>query len=236
MYHSEHLLTRMSIGKIANIGVFYLEGFVIRFGGGMNLRSTKVQNFILAIGMLFILIGVYLLIAVSAEQTAGFFVFLRFLCLSGAGMVLLFLSLVVTKNCIHVFFGLNLLFFGILALIIDLKIFSVGLKELWPFLVISSGISLLPAGVYKLHEIKPSFFFPALVLIFLGLSLLPFSLHLVDVSLRKVVTFWGPIFCIALGLLLVMLFLFQQKNNFPYIDDDSDGKIGDFDSFLGDEP
>ena len=190
----------------------------------IHFNSLKMQNFLLAVGMCLILFGIYFLVAFRTDSTACTAIFLRFMCLSGGGMLLLFLSLVVIKSFLLVFVGLNLVCFGILALVIDSHVVSFGLKELWPFLVISAGLSLFPTGLYHAKRIKSIYLFPGIVLVFCGIFLLPFSLHLAGISLKKFFLMFYPLAFILMGLSLVAVFFIQQthQKNFPYMKDDSE--------------
>ena len=185
---------------------------------------NNLQNFLLAFGLSCILFGIYFLVSFSAKGTTGLSVFLRFMCLSGFGMVILFFSIACFKNYLLIFVGTNLVFFGILALIIDTNVSGLKLNELWPFLVVSSGLSLLPAGLYRTKRIKSVYLFPGIALLFSGLFLLPFSLHIVGLSFKKFASIAFPIIIILLGLILVIVFFYQQthQKNFPYMNDDSE--------------
>jgi len=185
---------------------------------------NNLQNFLLAFGLSCILFGIYFLVSFSAKGTTGLSVFLRFMCLSGFGMVILFFSIACFKNYLLIFVGTNLVFFGILALIIDTNVSGLKLNELWPFLVVSSGLSLLPAGLYRTKRIKSVYLFPGIALLFSGLFLLPFSLHIVGLSFKKFASIAVPIIIILLGLILVIVFFYQQthQKNFPYMNDDSE--------------
>lgn len=187
-------------------------------------NSQKMQNFLLAVGMSCILLGIYFLVAFHSAAETGAAVLLRFMCLAGVGMLLLFLSLVLVKSFLLVYVGLQLVFFGILALVIDSHIVRAGLKELWPVLVVSSGVSLLPAGLYRAKRIKSIYLFPGIVLVFLGLFLLPFSLHVTRISLKKLFLTFYPLAFILMGLSLVVVFFYQQthRKDFPYMTDDSE--------------
>ena len=190
----------------------------------LHFNSLKMQNFLLAVGMSCILFGIYFLVAFRAAAGAGIAVFVRFMCLSGVGMLLLFLSLVLIKSYLLVYVGMQLVFFGILALVIDSNIVSAGLRELWPVLVVSSGVSLFPAGLYRAKRIKSIYLFPGILLVVIGLFFLPFSLNLTGVSLKKFFLAFYPLAFIFMGLILVVVFFYQQthRKNFPYMTDDSE--------------
>lgn len=195
-------------------------------------NSPKVQTFLLAFGLSCILFGVYFLVSFSAKGSTGFSVFMRFMCLSGFGMVILFFSILLFKSYLLVFIGTNLVFFGILALIIDTNVSGLKLSELWPFLVVSCGLSLFPAGLYRTKKIKSVYLFPGIALLSSGLFLLPFSLHIVGLSFKKFAAIAVPIIIIILGLTLVVVFFYQQthQKNFPYMNDseiESRGAEGD---------
>ena len=190
----------------------------------MKIRFSNFQNLLLAFGLSCILFGIYFLVYFSAKGSTGINIFLRFMCLSGFGMVILFSSIVFFKNYLLVFIGMNLVFFGILALVIDTNVLGLTLNELWPLLVVSCGLSLFPSGLYRTKRIKSVYLFPGIALFVLGLSFLPFSLRIIGLSFKKFASISLPIIVILLGLILVVVFFYQQshKKDFPYMTDDSE--------------
>jgi FtsH-binding integral membrane protein len=97
------------------------------------------------------------------------------------------------------------------------------MRQTWPVMVIAAGISLVPAGLYKLRRMKSIYLFPAISLIVLGIFFSLFSFHILKVSLSTFIHQWWPLFFVIIGVILVVLYFIQQirRKDFPYMDDDS---------------
>lgn len=184
-------------------------------------KNTVRQNILLAAGLLLVLAGIFLFVKTFASVTKVFA--LRpvvFLC---AGAVFIFLALAFTKNSIFFFLGITSVLFGIISILTDTGITPLSMKELWPTFVIACGISLFPAGFYKMKRVRTVYLFPAIMLVLLGSLFLMFSLHIIKMPFSRFIAFTWPIFIMLFGLTLVVIFLWQQTHhkNFPYMVDDS---------------
>lgn len=184
-------------------------------------KTTVQQNIILGIGLCLMLVGLFLLVK-AMPSSRKVFAF-RPVILLGIGVVSLFMALAFTKNSMFIFCGIDFLLCGVISLLMDSGIIMLKMKEMWPSIVIASGISLLPAGFYRRKRIRTVYLFPALMLIILGTLFLLFSLHVFTIPLTKFIAMWWPIVIIGFGLFLVILFLWQQHHQqiFPYMQDDS---------------
>lgn len=179
------------------------------------------MNIMLALGLCLVLLGIFFLVAVST--TAVRVIAVRPAILLGIGVVCLFLSLAFMQNSLLIFAGLFCLLCGICTLLIDTKIISYTLRELWPTIMINMGLALFPAGLYKLKRVRTIYLFPAIMMVVLGAFFLLFSLRVVHLSLASFVSRWWPVVLLGGGIALVVIFLVQQANSkhFPYMEDDS---------------
>lgn len=184
-------------------------------------KYTVQQNIMLAMGLLLLLAGVFMLVKLSSSATNVFAV--RPVILMSLGVVVLFLSLAFTQNSLFVFVGLLFLLCGGVTLLTDTGITPHNMKQLWPLFVVSCGVALFPAGVYKLKRIRTVYLFPAIMLVLFGCVFLLFSMHVVGMSFTKFIIRWWPLILVAFGIGLVVLFFIQQvrHKDFPYMVDDS---------------
>ena len=184
-------------------------------------KNAVRQNILLAAGLLLVLAGIFLFVKAFASATKVFAIRpVVFLC---AGAVFIFLALAFTKNSIFVYLGTTSVLFGIISILTDTGITSLSMKELWPAFVIACGVSLFPAGFYKMKRVRTVYLFPSITLVALGVLFLMFSLHIIKMAFSHFIAFTWPVFIMLFGIFLVVIFLWQQKHHkdFPYMVDDS---------------
>ncbi len=187
-----------------------------------KVPQTKVvikQNVILGIGIIMMIAGIFLLSGSLSGRTC-FFAFRTVLLLSFGGIAF-FMALALAQNSFLFFVGLTCFLSGILTLIIDMKVVHLGMKELWPVLVIILGLALIPAGLYHLRRIRTIYLFPAIFLICMGVVFLLFSLKIIKAGFLTVAAKIWPVTIIVGGLALIIVFFVQQnhKNLFMMKDD-----------------
>ena len=185
-------------------------------------KYTLKANIYLAIGFVFVVSGVFLLVASFVEPDKVFTI--RAFVALCAGAVLLFFAFAFTESGAFMFTGLVSVIFGVLSLLIDSSLISLTLKELWPILVIGCGVALIPSGLYTQRRIRSIYLFPAIMIICLGVIFLLFSLNVIKESFAGFMAKWWPVAFILGGIAIIAVFLVQQsKYNkiIPYMKDDS---------------
>lgn len=178
-------------------------------------------NAVLAAGLVLILVGIFLMVKHSEHATKVFA--LRPVILLSVGAIALFVSIAFTESGNTLYVGLFCVMMGIVMLMVDTHIIRYSLKEMWPTIMISSGVALFPASLYKLRRIRTVYLFPAIMLIMLGMMFLLFSMHIFPFSFREFISKWWPLLVIMGGFLLIAIFFVQRANSkrFPYMKDDS---------------
>jgi len=169
----------------------------------------KKYNTLLAVGISCIILGALLLIGRFASASFSFISWINVFAIFIGGV---FLYLCATK--IHrgwtIFFGCFFILNGFFIIIVKLGILSLGIKQLWPFIVIFSAFSLFFSGIYKYKRIVAVYFVPSVVLILLGIFFLQFSMHIIKVPIRIFAATWWPLLFIFIGIgLLITFFGFQ---------------------------
>lgn len=188
----------------------------------MKKLTATTLNMILALGVICILAGILFFVRVSAKLDAHIETWT--VCLTVIGAVVFYLSLIKFNYALVFFSGLFFVLSGFFFMIVNSGVVQTGVSGLWPFVIVLAGISLMLTGIAKDRRIRVSYFFPSLMLIFLGLFFLLFSLDIIEMSFRKWISIFWPLFPFFLGLSLIVLFLIQQNPaaHFPYDTGDSD--------------
>ncbi len=86
------------------------------------------------------------------------------------------------------------------------------MTELWPIMVILSGLVLIPLGFIRYGFLPISFIVSAFVLFLLGFLFLLFSLNVIEMSITEFVSKWWPAVFIFFGLALIILFFYSKKH------------------------
>ena len=119
-------------------------------------------NAVLAAGFVLIVAGIFLMVKHSAHATKVFA--FRPMVLLGIGVAALFVSIAFTESGNTLYVGLFCVMMGVVLLLIDTHTIRYSLKELWPTIMISSGLALFPASIYRLKRIRTVYLFPAIML------------------------------------------------------------------------
>lgn len=190
----------------------------VRFSWG---KPSVMQDIVLALGLVLILIGILLSVKASSHALKDF-AFRPFIILL-VGIVMLYLGVAVTRNDRFLFLGILFVLQGIVFLLKDTGIIHFRFREIWPTLMISCGIALFPAGLYRVKRIRAIYLFPAIMLVLFGGAFLLFSMHVFPFTFVQFIVKWWPLFIVLTGVLLVAVFFVQQTNleQFPYMEDDS---------------
>lgn len=180
------------------------------------------QNIILAIGLVFIAVGIILgacnfSAAESANLRPAIIVIL-------VGALFLFFGLGFLRNSFIVFIGFMIFLLGIPVLLSTLEIIQLSPFKMVPYAMMSAGISLFLVGLYKFRRVRSSYTFISATLLVLGVFFWLFSTGILKFSLTTFVSRWLPLLILVLGVALVAVFYVQQilKKDFPYFEDEKD--------------
>lgn len=101
-----------------------------------------------------------------------------------------------------------------LALVSLVSFFSgladLSLRQYWPLLAISAGISMIPTGCIRYRKLKPVFIVPATTFILLGGFFSIFSLGFSSMRFRTFLYYTWPAFFISAGIILFLLWSFNR--------------------------
>lgn len=170
------------------------------------------RKFILAIGLLCIGAGVLFFALTQSIFTNKFFA-LRAFFLIVVGAFLFYRSLTVHKNSTLFFISLVILLNSFLLMAIDIALLPFRLVQIWPFMVILCGLSLIPASFYKYGKINSRYIVPSVMITSMGVFFLLFSLDIIQMSFVAFSAQWWPLFLVIAGLLLVALFFYGKKKD-----------------------
>ena len=176
------------------------------FDGGF---MPKKYNTLLAVGISCIILGAILLVARFASANFSFISWVTIFAVLTGGL-LLYLCATSIHRAWTIFLGCLLILNGFFIFIVKLGVLPVGMGQLWPFFVIFSSFSLFFSGIYKFKRIVAVYFVPSLVLVFLGVFFLQFSLHIIKVPIRYFAAMWWPLLFIFVGIGLLITFFYIQ--------------------------
>lgn len=178
---------------------------------------------LLAIGFLCIFVGITCLLMLPAKKAEGF-LSIFFIVLMFIAAVVIYVSLVFRKS-ILLYVGLNLLIYSVAALVANANPITLGLNKLWPLVMISFGITLVPSGYLKYKKIRTVYIIPASALVFLGTVFALFAFHIIKTPFRIFVAYMWPVILIGAGLVLVGYYIYSLNNKEKFIDDSDDSEL-----------
>ncbi|MCQ2580176.1 MAG: hypothetical protein MJ159_05730 [Treponemataceae bacterium] len=172
----------------------------------------KKYNTLLAVGILCIIFGVFLLVARFMSVGFSFVSWINIFAVIIGG-VLLYLCATKIHRGWTIFTGSFFILNGFLLFIAKSGLLSVGMWQLWPLVLVFSGFSLFFSGLYRYKRIVAVYFVPFLVMVVLGFFFLLFSLHIIKGSIRFFAAMWWPLLFVFVGIGLLVTFFYIQKTN-----------------------
>lgn len=194
----------------------------------MKKFTVTALNLILAVGVIFILAGLFLISYFSSDVIDKIPLPGVLMMISGA--CIFYVTLVWIKRASAFFAGLYIFACGALFTFIDFNVVESGLDVLWPLFSIFGGICLILTCVFRHGKIRGVYLLPSLILTALGCLFLLFSFHIIHWSFVGFFSKWFPFILIFLGAILVGIFIYQRKAGgaFPYdrdeLSDDTDDR------------
>ena len=180
--------------------------------------KNKFFRSLLAIGFLFFLTGIILMLILPAKRVDSFSSFF-FLFLIIVSTFVIYMS-IICNNYLFLYLGLNLFVYSIGATIIKINFLESELKRLWPIMLISFGITLIPAGYIKMKKIKTVYIVPATFLSILGIVFMLFSFKIIKVSFGTFFKYAWLVLLILAGLFLIIYYFYSQTSTKTLLDDD----------------
>ena len=195
----------------------------------MKKPNIKLLNTILAFGMLLLLAGILVVLGFAGGSQTTLWCILS-IVVSLTGLAFLYIFFVFSKTSFKFFVGLEFLLNGLFLFCLSRGLFPLGLKELWPCMILLTSVSLFSASRIKGHHFNLSYDFTAISLLFLGLFFLLFSLEIIKHSFKDVILYLMPVSLILSGAFLIILFV-QRKTLMKIISEDNDGQFDSDDDF-----
>ncbi|MBQ4378484.1 MAG: hypothetical protein II821_04735 [Treponema sp.] len=186
----------------------------------MKKITVPVLNILLAAGVVLVLAGLLLFSKFSAglgvELPTSSIITMIF------GAVIFYLAMTFIHWAILFFLGLQVFCIGLCATFVLTGVLPLGIENLWPIVVLLSGICLLLTCIFKHRKVRGVYLFPTILIEALGFIFLMFSLRVIKVSFSQFISKWGPLILIIAGASLIGVFLWQRNFNdfFPYDKDE----------------
>jgi hypothetical protein len=130
-----------------------------------------------------------------------------------SGIAVLVLSIRNTKRLHQIFIGFELLFWGPVEVINELRILPYTFIQWWPMIGVTAGIFLYIAGMVKYRKLLAGYFIPSITLFLLGIWFMLFSFNIIKVPFQTVAIVGGPLFLMMSGVFIVALFLLQKNHS-----------------------
>ena len=178
----------------------------------MSTINDKTLKIMLALGIFCLLAGVFLLICFVTDTFDGVELITPLTILI-SGAVFLYVSLAIKKNFWFTFLGISLLLNSFLILISETGILPWSLAQIWPVIVIISGISFIAASIIFNRKLPISVWVPSFVLMFLGVLFLLFSTDIITIPFRQIAAKWWPAIMILIGVGLIVLYWYLKSFN-----------------------
>lgn len=186
-------------------------------------NNIKLFRALLAVGFLLVTVGISFIITLPAKSTAGFLV-IFFIVLMFLSAAVIYFSIIIEK-AVLLYVGLNLLVFAIVSEIMVTRLIPLEFVKIWPYVMISCGLTLFPCGYLKYKKMRTLYCIPAVALIFLGIVFLLFAYHIIKIPFRKFVFYSWPVILIGAGVILIIYYLYSQNVKQPVTEDMDDGEI-----------
>ncbi len=199
----------------------------------MKKFTVPALNVILAVGVLLILLGLFLISYFSSDFTGK--IPLASVLVMFLGALVFYASLVWLKRASTLFIGLYVFSCGLLFTFIDFNVVDFGMSVLWPLFSVFGGICLIVTCLFKHGKIRGVYLIPSIILVVMGAIFLLFSFHIIRFPFVSFFSKWFPVILIFFGAVLVAIFIYQKKalGFFPYDKDELSDETDDRD-ILGD--
>lgn len=166
---------------------------------------------VLVLGLILIFTGILFLTTFLAKNTHTGLLF-RGIILFVLGLICLYLELYYKKRTWFFFLAIVAIINSVILILCDTGFLSASLKNLWPLFIIVFGLALIPFSWYKNKRLRPTYFVPSIALSCFGIIFLLFSMKIIKERFAVVASTWWPILLVAFGLILILIFIWQQYN------------------------
>ncbi len=191
-----------------------------------SMRSHfEKYRLILIVGLVFVLAGTNLLVALLSPLDDFTFLILPSILLI-VGIVILYFALLGKRRLFPILIGLLLFSAWLFCLLALAEVIPYTIEEFWPAMAILAGVMLVPIAFIRYGFLPITFLLSAIVLSSLGILFLLFSLDVIKMSFTEFASIWWPALIIVSGIALICLFFFTRKSfNDKWVkgvDDDED--------------
>jgi hypothetical protein len=160
-------------------------------------------------GLSLLFLGIVLLLQTNGILSTGQMVFPVAMTLGG--VYLLYRAFFVGTTESAVFVGTFATLTGVFFVLYKSAFSAVELQRIWPVFMLFGAIALLAYGFMKGQEYRLALGVPAVVIAFLSIVFLLFSLEIVKTSFIQFVISWWPVLLVFVGVAMIWSH-FQKKH------------------------
>ena len=171
----------------------------------MKKPDVKILNLILALGMLLIASGFFMILSYAGTNPGLSFSFIPAVLLL-LGMSNIFVYLAVKKQPFRLFAGIDLCLSGAFAFVILFFGLLPKLSELWPVFIIFVALSLFITGRTIGKRFSITYDLMGMIIFFIGCFFLLFSYDVIKISFSQMAVYTLPVLLILAGVFLIVLF------------------------------
>lgn len=193
-------------------------------------HTVKFFRTFLAIGFLFVLAGLTLLLTLPAKKAEGFLVVFHLALMFGAA-VLIYIALLLHKG-ILLYFGLNIFIYSVGATFVNVNVMDFSFAKLWPLLMISFGITLVPSGYLRFKKMRTIYLIPAAMLSVLGILFALFAFDIITIPFKTFFMYMWPAILLCAGLILIAYYFYSTLNKEKFMDETDDSEPDEMDSLV----
>lgn len=177
-----------------------------------KIKIATPRNIILAFGLLLMGAG-FLFFGLRESINASTLTALRTFFLFIAGGLLFYRAMTGRRISSLFYISVAILCNGFVLITVDIGLLPYSLAQIWPLMVMVSGLVLIPTAIYKYGRINSRFLVPAIMIFSMGVFFLLFSLDIIKAGFVAFAAVWWPLFFILGGLSLVALFFYGKKKD-----------------------
>ncbi|MGP1587854.1 MAG: LiaI-LiaF-like domain-containing protein [Treponemataceae bacterium] len=172
-----------------------------------NLRI----NIAFVVGLALIFFGVMILLWYFSKNSHSPII-LRGIITFVIGSIVLYIEMATSKRTWFLYLSSLALIYSVVLIFMDTGFLPWKFSNVWPILMIIAGVILFPFCAYRNGRLKAVYVVPGVVIIIFGIVFMLFSLNIIQDKLNVVASKFWPLLLIVFGIVLIVIYCWQQFN------------------------